>query len=379
MATFAKHIERAIRRGMLALLGRSSRRRAAQHATERHATERHGVTPIVPGSAPRILLLRHDRIGDAIVSTPIVAALRERYPAAEIVMLLGVKNAAAAPLLGSLNRTLVLPRTLAGVVRTVRELRRSRFDLVINLLAKDSASAAMLTASSGARWRIGFAGSSTAIYDSPVQVPDDAAGEHIVRRTWRLLGPLGIPPLGPVPLRPAERLSVVIPADGEAVHPDIIPDGCRIAINISGSSPQKYWGRENYARLARELRARGMHPVIAGAPSDADEAAAIAALAECRLLPPMPDLARFAEALSISAMVTTPDTSIVHIAAALGKPVVELVADPETGNIWGPWGVPFRIVAGDGTIASITASDLLEAITTLAGETSQAHTSSSGT
>ncbi len=359
---------------MLALLGRSSRSRPAWRGTAPP-----DIAPIISGSAPRILLLRHDRIGDAIISTPVVAALRERYPAAEIVMLLGTKNACAAPLLGGLNRTLVLPRTPAGIARTIRELRRSRFDLVINLLAKDSASAAMLTALSGAHRRIGFAGSSSGIYDAPVQVPDDAAGEHIVRRTWRLLGPLGIPPLGPLPLRPVERLSVVIPACGESMHPGTEAERYRIAINISGSSPQKYWGRENYARLARELRARGMRPMIAAAPSDAQEAAAIGALAECDVLPPLPDLARFAEALGWSAMVTTPDTSIVHIAAALGRPVVELVADAETGNIWGPWGVPFRTVVGDGTITSIATTDLLEAITSLACETTQAHTSSSGT
>src|SRR5436190_24136822 len=41
---------------------------------------------------PKILLLRQDRLGDAIISTPLIVALREKFPNAELMMLLGTNN-----------------------------------------------------------------------------------------------------------------------------------------------------------------------------------------------------------------------------------------------------------------------------------------------
>ncbi|MEE8486621.1 MAG: lipopolysaccharide heptosyltransferase family protein, partial [Gemmatimonadota bacterium] len=81
--------------------------------------------------SPSILLVRMDRIGDAILTTPILAVLRDRFPEGSINILLGEKNRVVAPLLSNVDERIILQR--GQVFRTIRQLRRQRYDVVLNL------------------------------------------------------------------------------------------------------------------------------------------------------------------------------------------------------------------------------------------------------
>ena len=75
--------------------------------------------------APRILLLRLDRIGDAIISTPALLALRRRFPSGRIDVLLGAKNRTVAPLLPAADNVYVLPKRITEGLPLLLRLRRS--------------------------------------------------------------------------------------------------------------------------------------------------------------------------------------------------------------------------------------------------------------
>lgn len=356
VGTLLKHIERAARRGFLRLL---AARGGARHAAT------------VPPTAARILLIRNDRIGDAVVSTPFIQLLRRRFPEARIDIVLGRHNAAVAELLPEIDRVHTVGATVGSLLRTVRSIRRERYDLLVNLHAKDSASAALLVAASAARVRVGFAGEAAAACN--VVVPPPPATMHIVPQTALLGGPLGIPPIaspvGGGTAVDSPRLLIRIPAHrrefAERVMPGLVGEGTGgprretgtaavpVCINISGSGPEKYWGRDNFVRLAGELAARGCTPIVCSAPADAAERDAIAAAAGVPFIPSTGSLAEFAGCLEWASIVISPDTSVVHLAAALGKPVLELIGSAPIADVWGPWGVPSRVVGGDGTIASI--------------------------
>ncbi len=368
-----KHIERAARRGFLRLLaGRGRARRAEVPAS-----------PTMPTPA-RILLIRNDRIGDAVISTPFIELLRGRFPEARIDIVLGRHNSAVAELLPEIERVHMLGATVGSLLRTVRSIRRERYDLLVNLHAKDSASAALLVAASAARVRVGFAGEAAAACN--VVVPAPPAAMHIVPLTALLGAPFGIPPIvspsaatGTATASP--RLLIRIPTHrrefAERVMPSVIYEwtgprpgcseaaGAPVCINISGSGPEKYWGRDNFVWLARELVARGSPPIICSAPADAAERDAIAAAAGVPFIPSTGSLAEFAGCLEWASIVISPDTSVVHLAAALGKPVLELIGSARVAEVWGPWGVPSRVVGGDGTIASIPPAQVIAAFADL--------------
>ncbi|MDB5036405.1 MAG: putative ADP-heptose:LPS heptosyltransferase [Chlorobi bacterium] len=351
-----KHIERRFRRLFLGSL-RLMRSRAGDPA---------GLADL---RAPAILLIRHDRIGDAIISTPAIELLRHRFPDARIDILLGRRNAAAAGILPFIDDHFILPAAASGTMATIGAVRKRKYDVAINLLAKDSASGALLTGLVAARYRIGFAGAASSAYDFPVEKP--ATALHIVEQTARLLQPFGID----TRRESIPALSVRIPPEARAsaklAMARITGDdrGANVIINISGSGPEKFWGEERYAGLLTLLRGRGLAPILAASPADGERLRRIAVAGGARFLPPVADLATFAAMLAHADMIVTPDTSIVHIAAALGRPTVMLAGAAETGNIWGPWHVANRVVHGDGSLAAIAIENVHSAIESLASET----------
>jgi len=286
-----------------------------------------------------------------------------------------------APLLADIDEAIILPREVGGLSGIISRLRRNRYDAAINLLAKDSASGAFFTAASGAGSRIGFEGQIASVYD--ISIPHSADDLHIVRATSLLLEPFGIEPIGPEPLSAVEKLHLKLADElrnATRRHVDALIDGTSspiLLLNISGSGPEKYWGGEKFIELARLARGEGFQPLIASSPADRSECEAIAAASGASALPTTESFEEFAAMLESADIILTPDTSVVHLAAALGKPTVMLVGTGLVGGVWGPWGVPHRIVAGTGSIASIAIDDLLQAILSLASATMPAHFPSS--
>ncbi len=361
MASLQKHIERRIRRAFIGSLG------LLRGGADGDAGELAGL------DAPRILLIRPDRIGDAIVSTPVMTLLRERFPAARIDILLGAKNGAVGAILPALDERIMLGTTRETVIEAIRRMRRNRYDVAINLLAKESASGALMTGLSGARFKIGFAGATERVYTIAVESPGTPS--HIVRQTALLLSPFGIGPIGTEPRRTAERLSVAIPEQaremaGRAMD-EIIDRGAEttIALNISGSGPEKFWGIGNFVELTRELRAAGMTPLIAAAPADRGAQELIAGHSGAAMIPVSRSYAEFAAMIDRAAMIMTPDTSVVHLAAALGKPTVMLVGAATTGTAWAPWGTASRVISGDGALGAISPRMVADAILDLRAAT----------
>lgn len=325
------------------------------------------VAPFQIGEVKRILLVRTDKIGDAIVSTPVLQALRQHYPDARIDVVLGRRNRAVGPLLPFKDRVLVAERGVPNMLSLIRKLRAERYDLAIDMLPSDSVTAAVTTAVSGATMKIGFEDSASAFYNAAVAHPDEL--EHHVPRLLRLLTPMGI-----VVTSDQARPSLALPAASQEGARAVLADW-RVSlraplalINISGSSPRKFWGVENFVALAREMARWNVEVGLLSSPADRVVLQQIAAAAGVRSIPPMPRLEDFAALLSFADLVVSPDTSIVHIAAALGKPVVTLTGQGDLATEWTPWGVPNRVVTGPGLVPEIPVAEALDAVRSLAKE-----------
>jgi ADP-heptose:LPS heptosyltransferase len=96
-----------------------------------------------------------------------------------------------------------------------------------------------------------------------------------------------------------------------------------------------------------------MTPLIASAPADRERQEAIAGGSGCGMIPVSGSFAVFAAMLDRASVILTPDTSVVHLSAALGKATAMLVGTAATGAAWGPWGVEHRVLSGRGGLGSI--------------------------
>lgn len=332
---------------------------------------------------PKILVVRRDNIGDLVCTTPLLTALRRRFPSAWIGALVNSYNAAVLdgnpdvsevfayqklkhrgsgePLLGN-----ILAR-----YRLVRELRRRSLDHVV--LAGNSSRAIGL-----ARWlragRIVGHDAGGARPDNPVQAGEGAAA-HEVELTFRLARAFDIEGLPPAPAvypepRRRERLRRELAAR--------LPQAKTwTALHISARKPSQRWPLDRYAQLARDLARVGDAGMLlfwspgAGSdprhPGDDEQAAALAA--ELRGLPivPVPTraIAELIAGLALCDRVVCSDGGAMHLAAALGKPIVCLFGQSDAAR-WHPWGTPYELLQlASRDARDIGVADVLDALARL--------------
>ena len=315
---------------------------------------------------PRILVIRRDNIGDLVCTLPLLAALRAAWPAAWIGALVTRYNAEvlhAHPDLDAVYTYQKLKHRARGegVVGLLAErlgqlwqLRRRGLDLAILAAEGQQASARRMARLAGAR-RIVAAG------DLP-----PVSGRHETERVLRVLDLLDLPAAaGPGATRPAAPR--IVPRAGLvgamrerlfASRPASLPagNGALLGLHLSARKPSQRWPLAAWVALLRRLH--GAHPdwrfVLFWAPGAADnplhpgdDAKAAALLAECAGLPvaacATASLAELVAGLSLVDALVCADGGHMHLAAALGKPLVCLFGRSEAAR-WHPWGVPYRLL-----------------------------------
>ena len=249
------------------------------------------------GDAPKILLLRQDRIGDVLVSIPVIRALRSRYPRAQIHMLFsranyGVRDA-VAPYVDHAWR---YDKTPASALRLIGAVRAAQYDIVVNLTDNPSVSSQLLARWSAAPYRLGIRHERAGHYTHAVPLLDRAR-VHIVERMAQLLLPFGIDPTQ-VSLDLEYRIS---DADRALARARLGPTDrpLRLGVNVAGSSRLRYWGNDNFIACIRWMQGfdRRFAIWVGGAPSYREDVEAIAAATGAAALPPLESFHEFAAVL----------------------------------------------------------------------------------
>ena len=321
-----------------------------------------GSPRILPVSgSPRILLLRRDNIGDLVCTTPLLAALREQRPRAWLGALVTTYNAEVLAGNPALDEVFVYEKlkhrggSLLAHLRTrlgqLSRLRRQHLDCV--LVPAPAPQALKLARSLKPR----------RVLASPTSF---SSRLHEVERVFELGRSLG---LGGKP----GALRVFPDAGTKAELQHQLGTGPFVAIHISARRPAQQWPIERYAALAAQL-ARETRVLLLwapgsrenpGHPGDDEAAAAVLKAAPAAIPVPTPDLKTLIAALSLAGRVVCPDGGAMHLAAALGKPVVALFGDSPPER-WRPWGVPHRVVRPESrNLADLPVQDVMDAIVEL--------------
>lgn len=286
-----------------------------------------------------VLLVRTSALGDIVHALPVLSAIRRQWPEARVAW---VVDEAFAPLLeghADLDQVLVAPLRrarrrggrLAGardVARFLGRLRGFRADVALDLMGNHKGAA--IARLSGARRRIGLARAERRERSSAIWInePVAAGAAHAVDRGLALAAALGVAPSA-ADFAPG-RL-----ACGRAA----VPAG-RYAFLHPGAA----WGNKRYpapawGAVARELALRaGLEVRVGAAPGEealADAVVSVSGGAARRF--DAPTLDALTGALAGARLVLAGDTGALHLAHALGRPVVGVYGptDPERH---GPYG-----------------------------------------
>ncbi len=293
--------------------------------------------PVPTDSSYSVCLVRLSALGDVVMTLPLVRAIQAHWPR---VRLTWVIASGAYPLVSALAAegiefiVLDKPNGLGDYADFHHRMSGRRFDVLLCLQAAWRANLLYPMVKAGRK--VGFScDRAKDLHRLFVRETIEPRRTHNVDAFFQFAEKLGVP----VPVVPEWRLPVDPSAQAWAM--EALPEIPFIAISPCASKAERNWAAQNYAAVARELQRRhGLAVVLLGGPAPEERAMAekIAAkldgpacnLVGTTLLPQM------VATLARARLLLAPDTGAVHIANALGRPVVGLYTSAQSART-GPY------------------------------------------
>jgi lipopolysaccharide heptosyltransferase I len=289
----------------------------------------------VSDRASRFLIVRLGALGDVVHAIPAVAALRARYPEARIDWLVDPRYTNLLQMMTGVDHVIAMdPR--GGVVtllRTLGELRRTGYDAVVDL--QGLLKSALLARAAGGRRVIGlprehlreglarFAYSETA---------DPGRNPHVIRKGLGVMRALGVDD---------DRLSFPLnlprTTTADVAARQFEPDGFAL-INPGAAWPNKRWAPDRFGAVAAGIRERlNVRSLVVWGPGEQALASLVveASRGAAEVAPPT-DLVDLVAIARRAKVMIAGDTGPLHVAAAVGTPVVALFG-PTFAERNGPW------------------------------------------
>lgn len=293
--------------------------------------------------ARRFLIVRLGSLGDVVHAIPAAQALRRHLPEAQIDWLVDPRYVELLRMAPCVSRAIPAdPRAgMPALLRVVRELRKQGYEAAIDL--QGLYKSAILARLSGAGTTLGFARAhlrepGAALFYTRTEDPGDVP--HVVYKNLAMVSSLGVP-AGPavfgldVPSTPtAERTLAMFGGEGFAL------------LNPGAAWPNKRWGAARFGALAGAVRRDiGVRSLVLWGPGEEPLAQAVVdgSAGAAEMSPPttVTDLCSIARHARI---VVSGDTGPLHLAAAVGAPIVALFG-PTLAARNGPWAPSDVVVA----------------------------------
>ncbi|MCC7293883.1 MAG: lipopolysaccharide heptosyltransferase II [Phycisphaerales bacterium] len=281
----------------------------------------------------RILLVKPSSLGDVVHALPALHGLRMRYPAARIDWLIAPPFAPLVDGHPDLSEVVLFDRRQYGAIgrrlgatrdflRFLRELRRRRYDLVIDL--QGLFRSGFLARATGAPVRLGFRNGregSPVFYTDLIEVPDPDA--HAVDRNMLVAGRLGFAEARvhfDLALTPAERDDAKRLLSAAGIAPGLPV----VAVFPGARWETKLWPGERFAAAVDQLVQAGLAVVLLGGREETDRCQFIGR----RCARPVVNLVgrttvrQLAAVIACCDVVFCQDSAPMHLAVALDRPLV---------------------------------------------------------
>jgi len=313
------------------------------------------------GPAPRVLVVRQqNQMGDMLLATPCLRALRECLPGSRITLVASDENEAVVRRNPHVDEVLVYskktfkarPLALAGFIST---LRKGRFDVAVVLSTVSlSVTSALLCIVSGARFRVTYSGESFGLgfVDGAFHfaVPIHDATVHQTR--------LGLGLLEHFKITTRDLFPVMVPSEDDEKFAREFTSGLQsaegtpstlVAIHPGAGKKKNRWPAARFAELARALNARdGSRVLVMAGPSDAEVLNEVMKELEFRpVLLTGETIGRVAAVMKRLDLLVCNDTGVLHVAASVGCPTLALFG-PTDPTRWAPLSACVRTLRAPG-------------------------------
>ncbi len=320
-------------------------------------------------------MIRTDRIGELILTTPAIAAVRKHYPRAKITVIVNPSSAEAveaAPFIDSIIKfhPVEVRGDLFKWLSFFRSIKKSGFDLAI--IFNPSKFFNILTFLAGIPVRVGYDRKAGFLLTHKIRDKKYLCEKHEVEYNLDLIGTLGIRADDKglyFPLTdPADsRINDILKENG------IDEEDRLIAVHSATSNPEKRWPPERFAQICDRLSEEFKVKIILvggreeqGTSDDVKSKMRNAVLDLTGAL----SLKELGSLLRRCLFLISNDSGPVHISAAVGTPAIVFFGEKRPGGSsgrWGPYGEGHLVIAKP-KIDDITVEEAYKAISGKAGE-----------
>jgi ADP-heptose:LPS heptosyltransferase len=201
----------------------------------------------VKGPVGRILILRYDRIGDMVLSTPLFESLKKNIPGCEITVVASKVNKDIISNNPFVDKVVLYQ----GIVKFMRDFRHRGIDLTIDPFCSYELKPALLAFLSGAKYRVGFSDAGREVFFN-VKGPRPDPARHMSEQLLSLLAPLAIKEDRAQPkiyLTPEE----IENAKEYFIANNYAQDCLKIAVMPGAYYPSQRWPLERFGELVKKI------------------------------------------------------------------------------------------------------------------------------
>lgn len=293
----------------------------------------------------KILLVQTSFLGDTVLSTPVIAAIKKLYPTAELWMMVTPQAKALVERDPLLAGVIVFAKRgadagIRGLWNKAREIRQQSFDMAYSL--HKSWRTALVLALAKIPVRIGFSTAKLGFLYTRTVARE--ASLHDVLRNLCILGTT------PGADSPDAELRLYAPDVSQlSTSVQQVVTSPPYVVLVPGSAwPTKMWNWEGYREVAQHFLARSKKVVVVGGP---DEVAVARKVSESLPVQNLTGIASIAELLSViknAALVVCNDSMALHVASAFKVPTVPIFCATSPRFGFGPWRNRATIIEKEG-------------------------------
>jgi heptosyltransferase-3 len=284
----------------------------------------------------RILVIALRRLGDVLLTTPLIRSLKRAYPQAAIEALVFAGTEGILAGNPDLSAVITMPQQAnAGGLALARRLWR-RYDLAVSTQSGDRPILFAWLAGRVSAGLVPPTGASAALKRIALDVPVIADQDPPAHRVLEMLQLAAALDIRPIP-------DLVCPSG--PTRAELLPVGEYAVVHAGPKFRYKTWTAEGWRTLAAALRERGLDVVATGGPAEADRRYLDRVWAHdsqtvpiVRRLDGVLTWPELAQVIRSARVYVGPDTSVTHLAAATGARTVALYG-PTDPRRWGPWPV----------------------------------------
>ena len=284
----------------------------------------------------KILLIQLRRIGDILLSTPVISYLKKTLPEAQIDFLCESMGKTVLETHPDLKEVLLYDKSSS--VKEILRIRERRYDAVIDFMGNPRT--ALLTGFSGAKRKIGFRFAGRSFFYN-VRIPVPAEPEYVSKRKFRLvleyISLLGISFHRPSSYRPVLYLTTEDERFAQKwLEEKRLKTKSFVVLAPAHRHPIRQWHAEGFRDVGLKIKQTGIPVFLAWGPSEERVMAGIRKGYEKELeLLPATSLRQMAAILKTAKGLLTNDSGAMHLAVSVGTPTVTIYG-PTRPIDWNP-------------------------------------------